>query len=114
MPINEEAPEKNELDNDQNHPSKNDDFQFKRLRFTSEDSKLRKASAELSLLDIGRQALNWDKNSKSGGNNSFVDDGVAASNSSKDEFSRANSHKVTHGAKFVFFIMSVLAIAQMM
>ena len=107
MPINE-APE-----NDQN-PPKNDDFQFKRLRFTSEDSKLRKASAELSLLDIGRQALNWDKNSKSGGNNSFVDEGVAASNSSKDEFSRANSHKVTHGAKFVFFIMSVLAIAQMM
>ena len=59
MPINEEATEKNGLENVQNNPG-NDEFKFKRLRFTSEDSKLRKASAELSLLDIGRQALNWD------------------------------------------------------
>ena len=43
-----------------------------------------------------------------------MDDGIAASNLSKDEFSRANSHKVTHGAKFVFVIMSILAIAQML
>ena len=53
MPINEEATEKNELEYAQN-PSNNDDFKFTRLRFTSEDSKFRKASAELSLLDIGR------------------------------------------------------------
>ena len=53
MPINEEAPEKNEVEN-ASAPSKNDEFKFTRLRLTSEDSKLRKASAELSLLDIGR------------------------------------------------------------
>lgn len=104
MPINEEATEKNEHLNAQN-PLKND-FKFTRLRLTSEEGQQhRKGSAELSLLDIGKQAINWDKSSKSGGNNSSVDE---------DEFSRANSLKTTHGAKFVFFIMSVLAIAQMM
>ena len=106
LTINEDAPEnpeKNELENVQNE-SLNDGSRYK------------KQTSELSLLDIGKQAFNWDKGSKKGEHNSSVDGGVAATTDSKDEFSRAHSHKVTQGAgaKLIFCIMAYLAIAQMM